>query len=93
MNIDYGALLPFLVGPLVYRYLKSPTYSDHSKRRMIAIALGAFLMGMFAPLKALSVLGRLVLAGVGVYLIVLRDVKSLEEAPLMIDDPARRKNP
>jgi hypothetical protein len=72
--IPYGMILIFLVGPLVYRYATTPDRADGPRRIVVGIAAGSFLAAMFcAPV---SVVAWVVFAGVGVYVVVEREMRS-----------------
>jgi hypothetical protein len=74
MDIPYGIILPIAVGCLLYRYVASPDNSYYSKKILVVLAIGAFLVARLGIAGEIS--SSLVLMVIGIYLIVHRDLKS-----------------
>jgi hypothetical protein len=74
MQIPYWIIVPIVVCPLMFKYVSSPNNSYRSKKIVAGIAGMAILVALVVPV--VGIVGWLVLVGVGVYLVLHRDLKS-----------------
>jgi hypothetical protein len=69
--MPYWLILPFVVGWLVYRHVSS-TASDRSKRVVVGLTIGTFLLALTWP--AATILVTLLFVSVGVYVLLHREI-------------------
>ena len=68
----YWVVLPFVVGWLAARHATSPTASERSKRIVVGLTVGGFLLTFVWPAATIPVV--LLFVCVGVYVLLHREI-------------------
>jgi hypothetical protein len=68
----YWLIVPTVVGWLAYRHATSPTASDRSKKVVVGLTIGGFLLALAWPLATIPVV--LLFVGVGAYVLIHREI-------------------
>lgn len=76
MEVPYWIILPVVVGWLAVRHARSPTTSHRSKRVVTGLTAGAVVL--LVAWSAAVVPVSLLLAGVGAYMLLHREMTSSE---------------
>jgi hypothetical protein len=72
--IPYWVIVPMAVGVLVYRYARSPANSYYSKKIVVGLTAGVFLLAVLWP--AANIIALIGWFAIGIYLVLNRDLRS-----------------